>query len=548
MVGVLAASGIVLGIDIAVTEGMTARGATVAGLDMGNLNPTDARAALGDLEQRTTKPVTLRTETGTMTLDPTKLGLGLDSDATLTALREQSRNPLTRLMAMFGVTHDVSPVVAVDRARLDAELDTHRATLEKAAVEGGVHFDGVTPVADRPAAGRRIDRDAAVETIRHAWLFGAPIDLPMQDFAPTITADTVDKTVRGPATRATSGPLTLAAPERPSITVTPVEVGRMLAFVPDGKGGLTPRADEKRVREVLRDELGKVEKRAVDATFEIRGATPTVIGSADGRRIDWAATSRQIAAVATSEASGRTLDVAVSTVRPRLDTAAARRLGVTEVVSEFTTSGFAEASGENIRIVAEKVDGALLRPGQTFSLNGFTGPRGTAQGYVTSTIIDHGHASKAVGGGISQFATTLYNAAYFAGLEDVDHTEHSYYISRYPEAREATVFEGAIDLRFRNSSRHGIFIETSWNPSSVTVRMWGTKTVDVESITGDRTAYTDPPSIQLKAGDTCIESNGSRGFIAANTQVITDATSGREIYRHTRTVKYDPEPKVRCVA
>ena len=70
----------------------------------------------------------------------------------------------------------------------------------------------------------------------------------------------------------------------------------------------------------------------------------------------------------------------------------------------------------------------------------------------------------------------------------------------------------------------------------------------MQSITGDRTAYTAPPSIELKAGDDCIESNGSRGFTASNTRVITDAASGREVYRHTRTVKYDPEPKVRCVA
>lgn len=181
-----------------------------------------------------------------------------------------------------------------------------------------------------------------------------------------------------------------------------------------------------------------------------------------------------------------------------------------------------------------------------FSLNGHTGPRGTAQGYVTSTIIDHGRPAKAVGGGISQFATTLYNAAYFAGLEDVDHTEHAYYISRYPEAREATVFEGAIDLKFRNNTRHGIYIETSWSPSAVTVRLWSTKTVDVESITGERTSYTTPDRVTVPRGDNCIASSGSRGFIASNTRIIRDAATRAEISRHTRTVRYAPEPIVVC--
>ena len=110
----------------------------------------------------------------------------------------------------------------------------------------------------------------------------------------------------------------------------------------------------------------------------------------------------------------------------------------------------------NIRKTAEIVNGAMVAPGDTFSLNGYTGPRGAAQGFVESGIILNGRADKAVGGGISQFATTLYNAAYFAGMEDVAHTPHSYYISRYPAGREATVYEGAIDLKFKNTSQYPV--------------------------------------------------------------------------------------------
>ena len=99
-------------------------------------------------------------------------------------------------------------------------------------------------------------------------------------------------------------------------------------------------------------------------------------------------------------------------------------------------------------MVAEEVDGALVMPGETFSLNTFTGPRGTAQGYVPANVISGGKLSTAVGGGISQFATTMFNAVFFAGLEDVYHKPHSFYISRYPRpVAEATVYEGVIDLQ-----------------------------------------------------------------------------------------------------
>src|SRR5699024_12110754 len=131
------------------------------------------------------------------------------------------------------------------------------------------------------------------------------------------------------------------------------------------------------------------------------------------------------------------------------------------------------------------------------SLNGHTGPRGKEQGFVESGIIIDGQAGGAVGGGISQFATTLYNASYFAGMEDVAHTPHSYYISRYPPGREATVFEGAIDLQFKNDSQYPVQIQTSVGGGSVTVKLMGVKTVDVESVNNGRWAQTSPHRVQL---------------------------------------------------
>ncbi|MEE3849956.1 VanW family protein [Gordonia sp. LSe1-13] len=552
-VGVTAVLGLVLATDLVITEDATARGAVVAGIPAGNLDPYSAQAVVDDLSARAAQPVELRTESGSATVAAGDLGLHFDPDATKAQLLEQPRNPLTRLLAILGRTHTVDPVVTVDRATFDATLDELRPTLEKAAVEGGVHYDVsgdvATPVADLPAAGKRVARDAAVTTLSRQWLDAEPVDLPLEDFDPSVSAEVVQSTVAGAATRAVAAPVTLEGSEDASVRVTPAELGTILSFVADGRGGLQPEIDTEAGVKLLGPELADTERKPVDATFTMAGGSPTVVPSRDGRRIDWDKTFASTAATVTgADASDvRVVEVAYDPIRPKLTTVQARKLGVREVVSEFTTSGFSSASGENIRLVAAEVDGALVRPGAKFSLNGYTGPRGTAQGYVTSTIIDDGHADKAVGGGISQFATTLYNAAYFAGLEDVAHTEHSYYISRYPEAREATVFEGAIDLVFRNNTKHGIYIDTGWSPSGITVRLWSTKTVEVQSITGERHSYTDPPSLKLPKGDNCIASTGSRGFTTSDTRIITDAGSGAEISRNTRTVKYDPAPNVACV-
>ncbi|GGC74908.1 VanW family protein [Hoyosella rhizosphaerae] len=224
----------------------------------------------------------------------------------------------------------------------------------------------------------------------------------------------------------------------------------------------------------------------------------------------------------------------------------AERPGPNQVIGEFTTSGFAADSGHNIRRVAQQVNGAVVRPGATFSLNGYTGPRGTAQGYIEAGVISDGRPGKAVGGGISQFATTLYNAAYFAGMQDVESHPHSYYISRYPAGREATVWQGVLDLKFRNNSPGDVRIEAFADNHSVTIRIWGTKTVNVESVNGGRWNYTQPRTINLTAGPNCIPSSGAPGFTTNDTRIIRNARTGAEISRQTRTVVYDPIPIVNC--
>lgn len=156
----------------------------------------------------------------------------------------------------------------------------------------------------------------------------------------------------------------------------------------------------------------------------------------------------------------------------------------------------------------------------------------------------NGRSDTAVGGGISQFATTLYNAYYFAGLEDITHTPHSYYISRYPAGREATIFDGAIDLQFRNNSPYPVMISTSADASNVTVRIMGVDTTSVESINNGRWSTTQPNTVRVSGSD-CVPSTGAPGFTTSDTRIISDL-SGNEITRETVTTVYDPSPNVVC--
>src|SRR5690606_17092748 len=256
--------------------------------------------------------------------------------------------------------------------------------------------------------------------------------------------------------------------------------------------------DAEALREVAGPQLASTENPGRDARFTFAGGTPHIEPSTDGYGVDWETVARDLPDVLTGDGQ-RVVTAPYGEQPAELTTEEARKLGIKEVVGEFTTGGFAYDSGLNIKQVAQDVNGAVVEPGETFSLNGYTGPRGIEQGYVAAGVISGGVPDTAVGGGISQFATTLYNAAYFAGLKDVEHKEHSYYISRYPMGREATVFQNpdgssVIDLKFKNDSPTGIVIQTIWTPTDITVKLWGTKRYEVESVNGGQYNFTAPPT------------------------------------------------------
>jgi vancomycin resistance protein YoaR len=231
--------------------------------------------------------------------------------------------------------------------------------------------------------------------------------------------------------------------------------------------------------------------------------------------------------------------------QPTFTRAQIDRLGPVEVIGEFQTGGFSSDSGRNIRRAAEQLDGVVVRPGETFSLNGATNPRNAAAGYVEAGIIERGRPSRGVGGGVSQMATTLFNAAYFAGMEDVEHHEHSYYISRYPAGREATVFGDVLDVKFRNNGPTSVQIQTEWTPSSITARLVGIKRYEVTSSQSPRSRPTSPQTISIPAGEACSSSGGAPGFTITDTRTLREIATGRT-ETESHTVVYDPIPRVVC--
>ncbi len=535
---------LIYGIDLAMSRDDVPRGVTVAGVDVGGMQHAAAEQQLRErLEPRLNHPIALQAGDVNVTLDPVRAGLTLNWPGTLDQAGAQPLNPWTRLASTWR-TREVGVVTTGNRAALTAALEGLRTETDREPVEGTIRFEGARPIPVDPAPGQRLDVPATTDLVLASWVRGGTVDAPVEALPVSTTPDGVRAALRDVVEPAVSGPVTVTGDGTDAV-LEPEIIASALRFALDGRGGLTTTIDEPTVIAALDPQLASTKRPGKDAQIVIQGGVPVVLPSVDGRSIDWAAGLRPLLDVLHISGRERTLTASYVSLPPKLSTEQANALGITTQISTFSTGGFAADSGQNIRRVAEQVNGAIVRPGQTFSLNGHTGPRRASAGYVEAGIIEDGRPGRGIGGGISQFATTIYNASYFAGLTDIEHKEHSYYISRYPAAREATVFEGAIDVKFRVDSPTGVLIQTAWTPSSVTVSFWGTKHVDVESITGPRTNFTDPPT-QTVYGQPCTNSRGSPGFTVTDTRVIRDADTKTETSRSTRKVVYDPAPRVIC--
>jgi vancomycin resistance protein YoaR len=242
---------------------------------------------------------------------------------------------------------------------------------------------------------------------------------------------------------------------------------------------------------VIRDQL---EAEPVNAFFDIEGDSISIVPGTSGTRIDEEETALRMANAAFTEGREGVLPF-VEASPPDVTTEDLEALNINHLVAQFTTYyDCCQDRVVNIHRIADEVDGAIVPAGQTFSLNDHVGPRTLEDGYLPAGTIVAGEVEDTVGGGVSQFTTTLYNAVFWGGYEDVEHKPHSYYYSRYPEGVEATLNWRNPDLKFRNNTDNGILIDTSYSDTSITVRIFGEndgRTLKGEQSGGQSRAWVD---------------------------------------------------------
>jgi vancomycin resistance protein YoaR len=201
----------------------------------------------------------------------------------------------------------------------------------------------------------------------------------------------------------------------------------------------------------------------------------------------------------------------------------------------------------NVHLLGDYLDGTIVKAGQTFSYNKEVGPRTVERGFREGQMIFGGVLIPSIGGGVCQTATTVFNAAFEAGLPIRQRTNHSFYISHYPLGRDATVSWGGPDLVFKNDLEHAILIKVSYTDYTFTVSFYGTRQGrKVVSKTSSPTNYTQPKlqyAVDPSAprGSVTRTSGGGPGFdVNVHRKVFQDGKLLRQDDFFTRYVPQNP--------
>jgi vancomycin resistance protein YoaR len=471
-------------------------GVSVAGVDVGGLSREEAQATLQDeLGRRLARPVRVSVGEQVLVVRPANawtLDTGATTERAYQAGRDSVVSRLGALAAPFASTQEVAPVLDVLPGERRAIAERLRE-LTYRPEDARLSMDGKTVVVRPGTAGTTVDVDPLLASVQAAALTGSRrLTATVEEVAPSITTEEAEA-VAAEARTLLSAPVRVQFRNKRVGTLSPAQLGALVRFAPAG-GTYEVDLDRDGLRSELLPMVQAKLRAPVDADFRIVGRKVRVVPSRPGTTLDVDHARRAVLAGGLGPGS-RVAAVGLTAMAADLTTKEAKALGIREQISSFTTD-MGESSANriwNVHLLGDYLDGTIVEAGQTFSYNREIGPRTVERGFREGHMIWGGVLIPSIGGGVCQTATTIFNAAFDAGLPILARSNHAFYISHYPMGRDATVSWGGPEFVFKNDLKNAILIKVSYTDATFTVTFYGTKQGRrVESSTTSPTNYTQP--------------------------------------------------------
>jgi vancomycin resistance protein YoaR len=444
----------------------------------------------------------------TTTMSYADVGRGPDASPLLDAALAAGRQggPITSLIgapqvAMHGVTIDSG--VAYDRDKLAAAVETLATTIdqtaEDATVSGG---QGGTFTVSPAREGRVLDKTALLTALDQQLVaVGTPASITMA--LPVVSVAPVVATASAEAAKAAAdrmGADVVVARGTDHWTIAATSLAPLISFSTAADGSITPVFDEAGLDPILATLTTDVNQTARDAGLKLFGRHIVVTGtSREGRTLDVAAmktavireiVARQAGAPATPVAA------VVKAVDPKLTQADAEAFAPKmRAISSFSVYYFVIVNnhwGGNIEAPATKINGTVVPAGAIFDFWKVVGDLHKLPGEGPGNAIEGGKitVTGAFGGGICTTSTTLFNAAFRAGMVPLARQNHNEFITRYPPGLDATVWiigRAKQTMSFRNDTKYPILIQriitNAGSRRWITFKIWSVPNGRTASVT-----------------------------------------------------------------
>lgn len=206
--------------------------------------------------------------------------------------------------------------------------------------------------------------------------------------------------------------------------------------------------------------------------------------------------------------------------------------GIIRKLSYFTTTYTSTRStvnrNHNIHLVSDILNNTIIKPDSEFSFLGTTGEMSEEDGFLAAGAMSNGEIIQSVAGGVCQVATTVFNAAYDAGLDITERHNHQMQISSYPTGLDAAVNVPDQDLTFVNDTTSDVMLRAEYDDTSVTISLYGacekrnikTETTDPKTENKYATKYEE--NDQIDKDKWSIKTRGVDGVSMTATRTVTN--------------------------
>ena len=472
-------------IDANAHDGKVLRRVTLAGRDASGMTRAELdRLVAAVAEDVPTQQVEVRADGGGFTVEAAALGVAVDRRATTRSALDIGRTGglpkrFGEWIGSFRGERRAPVRVDVDERRVFATVEEKDPGPRTPPTEPSIAFAEGELRAVEGKPGQGIDGHDVIENLPAAATSGRTmvVEVDRGDVAPRFPITEAER-LAGEVQAKVSTPMPVAAAE--ARATVPVATQRSWITSELRDDVLRPKVKPEATLEDLAKLLEEAGEPAVETRFTVEGGGVQLIPGRSGSRCCAPEAVAIVEAAMFDDASAPPEALPMTERRPELSVEEAEKLGVSAPIASFTTKHpGGQPRVQNIHHIADLLRGTLIRPGKTFSVNDTVGRRTAAKGFVSAPVIEDGKFSESIGGGISQFATTLFNAAFEAGLDFGEYQSHSIYISRYPYGREATLSYPAPDLEIENNSPYGVLLWPTYTDTTITVTIYSTKFADV---------------------------------------------------------------------